>query len=319
VTLGDPTGIGPEVVVRALASYKGPRQGPSQSPRPVVHGHREVLDRACELLGLIRPDLELREPPTPAPFERPGQAQLEALDQAVRSALSGEVDALVTAPIHKETIRRAGFDFPGHTEFLAHRTGAEVAMMFATPRLKVSLATIHIPLAEVPAALTAERLTTVLRLTAEALVRDFAVAAPRIAVAGINPHAGEAGILGWQELRVMKPALAAALPGLRRALGDALEVDGPLPADTIFRKALDGRYDAVLAAYHDQALIPIKLVAFSQAVNLTLGLPFVRTSPAHGTAHDIAWTGVADARSMVAALDLAKTLACRRLCASPPG
>lgn len=303
--------------MRALADgAHGAKGAHLNRSRPVVHGHREVLDRACALLGVDRPDLELREPPTPAPFEHPGQAQLATLEQAVHAAVAGEVDALVTAPIHKETICRAGFDFPGHTGFLGHCTGAPVAMMFASPRLKVSLATIHLPLAQVPAALTAERLTSVLCLTAEALVRDFGVAAPRIAVAGLNPHAGEAGVLGHEEQRVMQPALAAAMPGLHQTLGDALEVHGPLPADSIFRHAAGGRYDAVVAAYHDQALIPIKLLAFFESVNLTLGLPFVRTSPAHGTAYDIAWTGQANAESMATALDLAVTLAHRRLSSS---
>jgi len=314
VTLGDPTGIGPEVVVRALTGWRG--------PPPVVHGHEEVLDRACALLGVARPDLELREPATTAPFERPGPAQRAALDQAVSAAVAGEVDGLVTAPIQKETIRGAGFAFQGHTDYLAHRTGSEVAMMFVSPGLKVSLVTIHLPLSEVPAALTAERLTSVLRLTVQALVRDFGVVAPRVAVAGLNPHAGENGMLGHEELRVMQPAIAAALPGLRRGLeqipGGGLRVHGPLPADTIFRHAVDGRYDAVIAAYHDQALIPLKLLAFDRAVNLTLGLPFVRTSPAHGTAHDIAWTGQADGRSMAAALDLADTLARSRLSSGTP-
>jgi 4-hydroxythreonine-4-phosphate dehydrogenase len=308
VTLGDPTGIGPEVVVRGLAQL-----APLEGPPPVVHGHREVLDRACTLLGVAQPPLELREPsiraPFEGPFEDPGQAQLAALDEAVRAAVAGEVDALVTAPIQKATIRRAGFDFPGHTDYLAHRAGVPVTMMFVSPRLKVSLVTIHLPLAQVDAAMTPERLTLALRHTAEALVRDFGVASPRIAVAGCNPHAGEAGVLGHTEQRVMQPALAAALPALRRSLGEGLVVDGPLPADTIFRRAVDGEYDAVVAAYHDQALIPVKLLAFEQAVNLTLGLPFVRTSPAHGTAHDIAWTGRADGRSMAAALDLAVSLA----------
>ncbi len=313
MTLGDPTGIGPEVVVRGLANLDG--------PSPVIHGHREVLERACALVGVRLPDVELREPTLPAsfkgPFADPGPAQLAALDQAVEAAGAGEVDGLVTAPIQKATIRRAGFDFPGHTDYLAHRAGVPVIMMFVSPRLKVSLVTIHLPLAQVAAAMTAERLTLAVRLTAEALVQDFGVAAPRIAVAGLNPHAGEAGLLGHTEQRVMEPALAAALPDLRRSLGEGLEVDGPLPADTIFRRAVDGEYDAVVAAYHDQALIPVKLLAFERAVNLTLGLPFVRTSPAHGTAHDIAWKGRADGRSMAAAMALAVSLAAARYGHSP--
>jgi len=294
--------------VRGLANLDG--------PIPVIHGHREVLERACALVGEALPGVELREPILPAsfqgPFADPGLAQLAALDQAVEAALAGEVDGLVTAPIQKATIRRAGFDFPGHTDYLAHRAGVPVTMMFVSPRLRVSLVTIHLPLAQVAAAMTAEALILAVRQTAEALVRDFGVAAPRIAVAGLNPHAGEAGVLGDTELRVMQPALAAALPDLRRSLGEGLSLHGPLPADTIFRRAVDGEYDAVVAAYHDQALIPVKLLAFEHAVNLTLGLPFVRTSPAHGTAHDIAWMGRADGRSMTAAMEQAVTLAAAR-------
>lgn len=319
MTLGDPTGIGPEVVVRALAGLRTRRPEPRPEPRPelllVVHGHAEVLERARDLCRATLPPLELREPPTSSPFDAPGPAQLAALEQAVAAALSGEVDGLVTAPIQKETIRQAGCDFPGHTDLLAHRTGAEVAMLFASPRLKVALATIHLPLAQVSRTLTAGRLTSVLGLTARSLVRDFGLDAPRIAVAGLNPHAGEGGLLGAEEGDVMRPALAEALPRLQRELDGGLRVEGPLPADAVFRQAVDGRYDAVVAAYHDQALIPMKLVAFHEAVNVTLGLPFVRTSPAHGTAHDIAWTGQADARSTAAALDLALDLARRR---APP-
>jgi 4-hydroxythreonine-4-phosphate dehydrogenase len=304
LTLGDPTGIGPEVVVRALAGWQG--------PRPVVHGHLEVLRRAADLVGVPLPDVTLREPTAGAPFDHPGRAQRDALLQAVDAAVGGEVDALVTAPIHKDRIRQAGFAFTGHTDLLAQRAGVEVAMMFVSPRLRVSLATIHLPLAEVAAALTAARLVSVLRLTAESLVRDFGLSAPRIAVAGLNPHAGEAGLLGLQERDVMQPALAAALPGLRQALGAGLVVEGPLPADALFHRAAAGGYDAVVAAYHDQGLIPVKLLAFREAVNLTLGLPFVRTSPAHGTADDLAWQGRADGTSMARALALAVSLAKRR-------
>jgi len=212
------------------------------------------------------------------------------------------VDAMATAPVNKEAFRLAGLPWSGHTDLLAHLTNApHVAMMFYSEALTVVLATVHIALAEVPRALTRESLEATIALTARELPR-FGVAAPRIAVAGLNPHAGEHGLFGREEETVIAPAIAA----LRR-LG--VDVAGPFPGDTVFVRARRGEFDAVVACYHDQGLIPVKLVAFGEAVNVTLGLPIVRTSVDHGTAFDIAGTGVANPDSMIAAVRLAARLA----------
>jgi 4-hydroxythreonine-4-phosphate dehydrogenase len=212
------------------------------------------------------------------------------------------VDAIATAPINKEAFRLAGLPWSGHTDLLAHLTGSpHVAMMFYSDRLVVVLATVHVPLAEVPAALTRERVQTTIALTAEALAR-FTKVPPRLAVAGLNPHAGEHGLFGSEEERVIEPAVAEC-----RARG--IDVSGPYPADTVFMRATRGEFDAVVACYHDQGLIPVKLLAFGQAVNVTIGLPIVRTSVDHGTAFDIAGRGIADPESMIAAVLLAARLA----------
>nr|MBA3821724.1 4-hydroxythreonine-4-phosphate dehydrogenase PdxA [Deltaproteobacteria bacterium] len=216
--------------------------------------------------------------------------------------------ALVTAPISKTWARRAGFAFPGHTELLAARLGAaHVVMLFAGPRLKVALATIHVPLAEVARTLTTASLRRTIELVAASLVRDFGIAAPRLGVVGLNPHAGEGGLLGSEERELIAPALGALPPAT---------LFGPLVPDAVFRDALGGRYDAIVAMYHDQGLIPVKLVDFDEAVNVTLGLPIVRTSPDHGTAYDIAGTGTARCVSMQRALAVAIEMADRRATAT---
>ena len=280
----------------------------------MIHGHRAVLQRVATL-GLPVPgeDLpaEVREPAGPAdPFADPGPAQKAYLEQAVASASAGDVDALLTAPVDKARLAAAGFTHPGHTDFLAASAGADVAMVFLSPTLIVVPATVHLPYAEVPRAL-AERLAPTVEILSASLVSDFGKARPRVAVAGLNPHAGEQGLLGAEEQRIMAPALDAA----RSALADRgldVEVVGPLSGDTVFAQAAAGGFDAVVAAYHDQALIPVKLLAFADAVNFTAGLPYVRTSPAHGTAPDLAWTGNADPSSTRAALRWALDLAGRR-------
>ena len=315
ITLGDPTGIGPEVVVSSLADWSG--------PKPIIHGHREVLARAARLLDLPDPadtGSLVREPDgVPDPFADPGRTQWAQLTEATQAAAEGHVDALVTAPINKETIQKAGFSFPGHTDYLAQRAGTEAAMMFVGPSLRVVLATVHLPLRDVAEVLTAEKLTAVLRLALRSLAFDFGLRGPRVAVAGLNPHAGEGGLLGDEEQRVLLPAMDACRQILASSLlpeaplGEGPTLHGPFPADTVFRQAQLGRYDAVVAMYHDQALIPVKLLEFEHTVNVTIGLPYVRTSPAHGTAADIAWTGKASSVSMRAALDLAVSVAGRRL------
>jgi 4-hydroxythreonine-4-phosphate dehydrogenase len=310
ISLGDPAGIGPEVVVRALAVR------PERDV--VVYGDPAVLAAAAERAGVPRvAPGSLRVVTTLRPGEvRPGQpndasarAQLAYLEAATEAVLSGEARALVTAPISKEWIARAGFSFPGHTEYLAARAGtAEFAMMLAGPALRVVVATTHIALRDVPATLTAPGIATTIVLTAEALARQFRMARPRVAVAGLNPHAGEAGRFGDEEARLVQPAIEAARARLAAAGVDA-EVSGPHVPDVVFRQAAGGAFDAVIALYHDQGLIPVKLLHFDEAVNVTLGLPFVRTSPDHGTAFDIAGTGVARPDSFLAALDLAARLA----------
>ena len=234
-----------------------------------------------------------------------GQAAFDAIRRAVDDAMREEISAIATAPVNKEAFAAAGLPWRGHTDLLAHLTGApRVAMMFFADALRVVLATVHIPLAEVPRALTRERLEEVVALTAAELPR-FGFAAPRLAVCGLNPHAGEHGVIGDEEERILAPAIAAC-----RARGIA--VDGPFPADTIFLRALRGEFDAVVACYHDQGLIPVKLAAFGRAVNVTLGLPIVRTSVDHGTAFDIAGKGTADPSSLIEAVKLAVRLAHRR-------
>jgi 4-hydroxythreonine-4-phosphate dehydrogenase len=229
---------------------------------------------------------------------------LNTLARAADGCLAGEFDALVTAPVQKSVINDAGETFSGHTEFFARRAGAEVVMMLASDTLRVALATTHLPLAAVPAAITGDALQRTVRIVHRELVAKFGIAVPRIAVLGLNPHAGEGGHLGREEIDTIIPALDAL-----RAEG--MQLLGPLPADTAFVPAQRTRYDAVLAMYHDQALPVLKSEAFDRTVNLTLGLPFIRTSVDHGTALDLAGRGTADASSMIAAADMALVLARR--------
>jgi 4-hydroxythreonine-4-phosphate dehydrogenase len=281
ITVGDPAGIGPEIARKA-----------ADDPQvlavcdPVLYGPTESNGRFP--IGRIS--------------AAAGQAAYDAILEAVSAAQRGEVDAIATAPINKEAFAAARIPWRGHTELLAHLTGAaRVAMMFHADVLRVILATIHIPLAEVPRALTRESLEATIDLAARELPR-FGWASPRLALAGLNPHAGEHGLMGLEEDAFMVPAVEAC-----RARG--IDIVGPLPADTIFVRAMRGDYDAVIACYHDQGLIPVKLVAFGRAVNVTLGLPIIRTSVDHGTAFDIAGRGIADASSLVHAVLLAAQLA----------
>ena len=282
ITVGDPAGIGPEIA-RAAA------------------GDASVL-AVCEpvLYGPSTKD-EL------APFElgkvsaAAGLAAHAAIVRAVGDARAGRISAIATAPINKEAFAAAGLPWRGHTELLADLTGApRVAMMFYAEALRVILATVHIPLAEVPRALTRDVVEGIIQLAASELPR-FGLAAPRLAVAGLNPHAGEHGVIGHEDEEVLRPAIET----MRRR---GITVDGPFPADTIFVRAIRGEFDAVVACYHDQGLIPVKLLAFGSAVNVTLGLPIVRTSVDHGTAFDIAGQNVADPSSLIAAIELAARL-----------
>jgi 4-hydroxythreonine-4-phosphate dehydrogenase len=283
ITAGDPAGIGPEIAAAAAADLRV----------------REV----CEPI-VMGPPAGLRVPAGQVSAAA-GQAAYDTIVAAVRAAERGEVDAIATAPVSKEAFALAGLPWKGHTDLLGHLTGSPfVAMMFESDALRVVLATVHVALRDVPALITRDRIERTIALTARELPR-FGVVAPRLAVAGLNPHAGERGLMGTEDHDVLAPAIAAS-----RAEG--VDVSGPYPADTIFLRAHRGEFDAVIACYHDQGLIPVKLLAFGQAVNVTLGLPIVRTSVDHGTAFDIAGTGGADPGSMIAAVRLAARLASTR-------
>jgi 4-phospho-D-threonate 3-dehydrogenase / 4-phospho-D-erythronate 3-dehydrogenase len=280
ITVGDPAGIGPEIAARA-----------ADDPRV-----REV----CEP-RIFAPPSTLSVLPGHLSAEA-GRAAYDVIVRAVESARRGEVEAIATAPVSKEAFALAGLPWKGHTDLLGHLTGSPfVAMMFDSPALRVVLATVHVPLRDVPSLLTREQLVRTIDLTARELPR-FGVPVPRIAVAGLNPHAGEHGLLGSEDDEVLAPAIAAC-----RARG--VDVSGPFPADTVFLRAHRGEFDVVIAGYHDQGLIPVKLLAFGKAVNVTLGLPIVRTSVDHGTAFDIAGSGRADPGSMIEAVRLAARLA----------
>jgi 4-hydroxythreonine-4-phosphate dehydrogenase len=289
ITVGDPAGIGPEIAAKAAADTR-------------------VID-AC--------DTVIYGPSPDQVFEAgvlsgaAGLAAYELIVRAVEDAVRGSVHAVATAPVNKEAFRLAGIPWAGHTDLLAHLTGApHVAMMFHSEPLQVVLATVHIPLGAVPAALTQPSLEATIALAARELprfgterpLRQAQGPRPRIAVAGLNPHAGEHGLFGREEQDVIEPAIASC-----RAQG--IDVSGPFPGDTVFVRATRGEFDVVVACYHDQGLIPVKLLAFGQAVNVTLGLPIIRTSVDHGTAFDIAGRGIADPGSMVAAVLLAARLA----------
>jgi 4-hydroxythreonine-4-phosphate dehydrogenase len=282
ITVGDPAGIGPEIATKAAAD---PRV--TSVCEPILYGpytHDELTRFAR---GRVSPEA--------------GHAAYDAITSAVADALSGRIQAIATAPINKEAFSVAGLRWPGHTELLAHLTSSpRVAMMFHAEQLRVVLATIHVPLAQVPQILTAERLQDTIDLTWQALPR-FGIDAPRLAVAGLNPHAGEHGLMGDEDEEVIAPVVEASR-------GRGITIDGPIPGDTVFVRAVRGEFDAVIACYHDQGLIPVKLVAFGRAVNVTLGLPIVRTSVDHGTAFDIAGKGIADPSSMVEAVLLAARL-----------
>ena len=280
ITIGDPAGIGPEIAAKAAAD---PRV--LELCTPVLYGRIYTPGVRAGTLSA-----------------EAGRTAYGAIVAAVEDAIAGDVDAIATAPVNKAAFALAGLPWRGHTELLAHLTGApSVAMMFHADALRVVLATIHEPLSSVPRLLTRELLAGVIRLASRDLPR-FGFSQPRLAVCGLNPHAGEGGVLGDEEQRVIEPAIAACA-------GEGIRVAGPFPADTLFVRASRGEFDAVIACYHDQGLIPVKLLAFGKAVNVTLGLPIIRTSVDHGTAFDIAGRNAADPGSMIEAVMLAARLA----------
>jgi len=309
ITTGEPAGIGPEIAAIAAAD--------ALDADLVLIGDEALLATRASAVGAPWPARATVHHVPLATAARPGHLDvrnaayvLATLDHAIDGALAGRYDAIVTAPVQKSVINDAGIVFTGHTEYLAARAKSpQVVMMLAGDTahgpLRVALATTHLPLAEVPRALTVDGLVRVMQVLVHDLKQHFGIAQPRIAVMGLNPHAGESGHLGREEIEVIAPAIARL-----RSAGHA--VDGPLPADTLFVPSFVRRYDAVLAMFHDQGLPVLKYATFGHGINITLGLPFIRTSVDHGTALDIAGTGRADAGSMRAALALAAQLAARR-------
>ena len=318
VTLGDPDGIGPEIILKAWRRLRG------EGPAFAVYADPDRLRPAAELLALPRPEpldavqaaraVFADAPPvmTLEPSDTAPAAALASIDAAVQAALSGDVGGVVTAPVSKTRLYDAGFAFPGHTEFIAHLSGGAPmdgargpVMMLAGPELRTALVTIHLGLRDAIDRLSIEAIVHAGQVTAEALERDFAIRRPRLAVAGLNPHAGENGALGVEEIEIVAPAVARL-----RAAG--IDARGPLAPDTMFHAEARAGYDAALCLYHDQGLIPVKTLDFHGGVNITLGLPLIRTSPDHGTAFDIAGTGCAREDSLVAALRQAASMArCR--------
>lgn len=319
ISMGDPAGIGPEIALRALSL--------PDLPPAILLGAPQVAARA---LALVAPDHVLqpvegpgipalsprhvRIMPTGADIAPPsygmvsaaaGRAAADAILAGITLAREGRIAGLVTAPIHKEALSAAGVPFPGHTEMLAHHGGASrVAMMLANDEIRTVLVTIHVSLRDAIDQADHAAQMSAIRL-AHAGCRAFGIAAPRVAVAGLNPHAGEGGLFGREEIEIIAPAIAAAR-------SEGIDASGPWPGDTVFMMARNGRFDVVVAQYHDQGLIPVKYMGLDQGVNVTLGLPFVRTSPDHGTAFDIAGQGIAAPDSLIAAMRMAARMAAAR-------
>lgn len=329
LTMGDPAGIGLEIALEAWRMRDAER-----IPAFALYACPDTVEARARALGMpvaiarignpneAMSAFATRLPVLPLPLAAPVEAGkpdtrnaasvIASIEAATEAVLDGAAAAVVTNPIAKSVLQEAGFAHPGHTEFLGHlatRRGAGRAvkpvMMLAAEELRVVPLTVHIPLASVPPLITEAAILETARILDEALRRDFAIATPRIAVAGLNPHAGESGTLGREEQNIIIPALA-------KLKAEGIAITGPYPADTLFHAEARRSYDAVLAMYHDQALIPLKTLAFDRGVNITLGLPFVRTSPDHGTAFDIAGRGIANPKSLIEALKLAAVMAARR-------
>ncbi|HEX2055664.1 MAG TPA: 4-hydroxythreonine-4-phosphate dehydrogenase PdxA [Nitrospiraceae bacterium] len=324
LTMGDPAGIGPEVIAKALSG-----ETITRLCRPVVIGSRSVMEETVKALRLRTRVVPVEDPAEASskaghikvldPLEKPlgrfklgqaapetGAASVAFIRKGVDLARAGRIDGIVTAPINKEAMNMAGFYYPGHTELLADLTqSAEVGMMIVGGPLKIMFTTTHVAIKDLSSLLTPERIVKAIRLAHLGLRDYFGIPNPKIGVAALNPHAGEHGLFGDEEDRKILPAVQQA-----RAAG--IEASDPLPADTLFGKAARGAYDGIVAMYHDQGLIPLKLVAFGTCVNVTIGLPIIRTSVDHGTAYDIAGKGAADPGSLVEAVKLAARLAARR-------
>jgi len=320
ITMGDPTGIGPEIIAKALSMEE-----PFQVCRPIVFGDLEVLSRAIQIQNLsatievVEKIPEGRYVPgkifllpvsrldiSSIRFGKPdkacGEAMVRYVEEAVKWVRKGALDAITTCPINKQAMNVAGYSFPGHTELLAHLSGSfPVAMMFLGSKWKIALVTTHLPLKDVSGSITASRILSILRLTDEGMKKYFGISHPKLAVLGLNPHCGEEGLLGEEEKKEIVPAIAEA-----RSFG--MDVQGPFPADSFFNLSGTYSFDAVISMYHDQGLIPIKMIDFKGAVNFTLGLPFIRTSVDHGTAYDLAGKGLADPSNLIKAIHTAANL-----------
>ncbi|MGQ9776020.1 MAG: 4-hydroxythreonine-4-phosphate dehydrogenase PdxA [Thermodesulfobacteriota bacterium] len=320
VTMGDPTGIGPEIIVKALSQKEL-----YQVCRPIVFGDQRVLLKTLQNEGLSMEVEILREIPEEGygpqrifliclseidveslrigkPDRKCGQGMVRYIEEAVKKVMEGSIDAITTCPINKQAINDAGYPFSGHTELLAHLTHSRsVAMMFLGSKWKVVLVTTHLPIGEVPRWISKEHLLSIFRLAWEGMREYFGCPRPRIAVLGLNPHCGEEGLLGKEEEEII-------IPAIREAKSKGWEIEGPFSADSFFNLSLPTSFDGVVAMYHDQGLIPIKIFGIGDSVQLTLGLPFVRTSVSHGTAYDIAGRGLADPRSLIKAILMAANL-----------
>lgn len=314
ITMGDPCGIGPEIIVKVLTCHKWTEFV------PIVVGNIISLEKAKELVGskckIMKANVPFDEPydgnsilvydlfpDLKAEFGRPNKeaalASVRFIEESVKLLKEGIAQAMVTSPVNKAVIKGAGFEFRGHTELIAQMCGVkDFVMMLVGSRLRVSLVTTHIAMREVPRSISAERIKTTSTITYEALKRDFGIHDPRLAIAGLNPHAGEGGIFGDEEELIIRPAVEEL-----KAKG--IGIEGPFPPDTVFYRAYNGEFDAVISLYHDQGLIPLKLVHFEEGVNVTLGLPIIRTSVDHGTAYEIAGKNLANHKSLFCALDLA--------------
>ncbi|HDD44991.1 MAG TPA: 4-hydroxythreonine-4-phosphate dehydrogenase PdxA [Candidatus Desulfofervidus auxilii] len=320
ITLGDVCGIGPEITLKVLS-----KKEVYQFCYPIVIGDATALKKAAKLLKI---DIKLMSPwekgflPSPnhifllevshlsekdliygKPTVNSARASVDYIKIAVDLALKKKVNGIVTCPVNKAAINRAGISFSGHTELLAKLTNTKhYAMLFLGKKLKVALLTIHVPLKKVPTLVTQEKLFNLIALTFHFLKEKLNISNPRIAVAGLNPHAGEEGLMGDEEIKIISPAI-------KKAKENGIDVKGPFPPDTVFYLANEGKFDVVISMYHDQGLIPFKLLHFRDGVNVTMGLPIVRTSVDHGTAYDIAGKGIADERSLFSALHLAAKMA----------
>ncbi len=324
ITMGDPAGIGPEIIIKTLSD-----NSIYNICCPIVFGDEKILKRELKHAGhsfkLLNPDTIKDSSVTPGtisiipvssldpdqtvygkPDKKTGAAMAGYIRAAVSSALSGEIDAVVTAPINKKSLQDAGCDFPGHTEMLAHLTQTkEFVMMLAGSSLKVVLVTIHCALNDVAQSLTTGRILQTISITNDQLKKYFSIEKPCIAIASLNPHAGENGLFGKEETDII-------LPAINKAKEKGINAAGPFPSDTLFYRASKGAFDAVVCMYHDQGLIPLKLLHFEDGVNITLGLPIIRTSVDHGTAYDIAGKGVADPSSLISAVKTASEMATGR-------